>query len=139
MCFDKCVSIIVKIKCVNFDNISDTCDRNRIFSYTHFTTTDTFYQNTHKIYNFLHRHKNRFSYTILAFTMCFDKCVSIIVKIKCVNSDNISDTFYRNRIFSYTHFTRTDTFYQNTHKIYNFLHFRWDSPATGPKYFQCFL
>ena len=51
---DKCVSIIVKIKCVNTSNISDICDkRNFITNYTHFTTTDThFYQNIHIYYNF---------------------------------------------------------------------------------------
>ncbi len=42
VCSDKCVSIIVKIKCVNFGNISDSCDKlNFTISYTHFTTTNT--------------------------------------------------------------------------------------------------
>ena len=26
-CSDKCVSIVVKIKCVNFGNMSDICDK----------------------------------------------------------------------------------------------------------------
>jgi hypothetical protein len=60
---DKCVFIIIKIKCVNFDRISDICDKiNFTTNYTHFTIPDiyfikthtTFYQNTHKYYNFLH-------------------------------------------------------------------------------------
>ncbi len=39
---DICVSIIVKIKYVNSDNISDICDKlNITTNYTHFTTTDT--------------------------------------------------------------------------------------------------
>ncbi len=38
---DKCVSIIVKIKCVNADNINDICDKlNFTTSYTPLTTTN---------------------------------------------------------------------------------------------------
>ena len=45
---DKCVSIAVKIKCVNFDNISDIYDKlNFIINYTYFTTTDTYFIETH--------------------------------------------------------------------------------------------
>ena len=47
------VSIVVKIKCVNFSNISDICDKlNFMTNYTHFIITDTFYQNTYKYYTF---------------------------------------------------------------------------------------
>ena len=39
---DKCVSIIVKIKCVNYGNINDIYDKlNFTTNYIHFTTTDT--------------------------------------------------------------------------------------------------
>ena len=45
---DICVSIVVKIKCVKSGNISDICDKlNFITNYTHFTTTDTYFINTH--------------------------------------------------------------------------------------------
>ncbi len=37
----KCMSIIVKIKCVNSDNMSDICDKLK------FTTTDTHYIKLH--------------------------------------------------------------------------------------------
>jgi hypothetical protein len=58
---DKCVFIIVKIKYVNLDRISDICDKVIfITNYTHFTTPDIylikihviFYQNTYKYYDF---------------------------------------------------------------------------------------
>ena len=44
---DKCVSIIVKIKCVSSGNISDSCDKlNFTTKYTQFTTTDTHFIKT---------------------------------------------------------------------------------------------
>ena len=51
VCSDKCVSIVVKIKCVNFGNISDIYNKLSITTnYTYFTTTDTyFYQHTQKL------------------------------------------------------------------------------------------
>ena len=61
VCIDKCVFIVVKIKCVNFGRISNICDKvNFTTNYTYFTTPDihfiktltTFYPNTHKYYNF---------------------------------------------------------------------------------------
>ena len=50
----KCVFIIVKINCVNFDNMSDICGKlNFTTNYTQFTTMDTeFIKKTHKAYNF---------------------------------------------------------------------------------------
>jgi hypothetical protein len=45
---DKCVSIIVKIKCVNSDNISDIYDKlNFTTKYTHVITTDIHFIKTH--------------------------------------------------------------------------------------------
>ena len=73
-----------------------------------------------------------------------DKYVFIVVKIKCVNSSRISDICDKiNFTTNYTHFTTLDihfikthiTFYQNTHKYYNFLHLLRDGPAAGPKNF----
>jgi hypothetical protein len=47
--------------------------------------------------------------------------VSIIVKIKCVNSGKISDICDKlNFTTNYTHFTTTDTHFIKTHKYYNF-------------------
>ena len=45
---DKCVSIVVKIKCVNSGNISDICNKlNFTTNYTNFTKTDIkFIKNT---------------------------------------------------------------------------------------------
>ena len=44
---DKCVFIVVKIKCMNSNKISDICDKvNFTTNYTHCTI---FYQNTHNI------------------------------------------------------------------------------------------
>ena len=38
---DKCVSIVIKIKCMNSDNINDVYDKlNFNTNYIHFTTTD---------------------------------------------------------------------------------------------------
>jgi hypothetical protein len=48
VCIDKYESIAVKIKCVNFNNISDIYNKlNFITNYTYFTTTDTHYIETH--------------------------------------------------------------------------------------------
>ena len=45
---DTCVSIIVKIKCVNSGNINDICDKLKfITNYIHFTTIDTYFIKTH--------------------------------------------------------------------------------------------
>ena len=45
---DKYVSIVVKIKCVNSDNISDICNKlNFTTNYIHFTTTNTYFIRTH--------------------------------------------------------------------------------------------
>jgi hypothetical protein len=58
---DKCMFIVIKIKCVNSNKISDICDKvNFTINYTHFITPNiyfikiltTFYQNRHKYYNF---------------------------------------------------------------------------------------
>ena len=48
---------------------------------------------------------------------------------------------------NYIHFTTPDrhfmkthiTFYQNTHKYYNFWYLRWDGPTAGPKNFPLHL
>ena len=73
-----------------------------------------------------------------------DKCVCIVVKIKCVNSDRISDIcdkvnfttklyiFYNTLLQFFT------IFYQNTHKYYNFLHIRRNVPTAEPKNFPRF-
>ena len=51
---DKCVFIIVKIKCVNFDKISDICDKvNFITNYTHYTTPDNILSKLIQILQFL--------------------------------------------------------------------------------------
>ncbi len=48
VCSDKCVSIVVKIKCVNSGNISDICNKlNFTTNYIYFTTTDKEYIKTH--------------------------------------------------------------------------------------------
>jgi hypothetical protein len=48
LCSDKCVSIIVKIKCMNFGNINDIDDKlNFTTSYTHCTITDTHFIKIH--------------------------------------------------------------------------------------------
>jgi hypothetical protein len=45
---DKCVSIIIKIKYVNFDNISDICDKFYFTTiYKYFIITDTQYIKKH--------------------------------------------------------------------------------------------
>jgi hypothetical protein len=45
---DKCVFIVVKIKCVNSSNISDICDKlNFTINYTYFTTTNTHFIKKH--------------------------------------------------------------------------------------------
>jgi hypothetical protein len=51
---DKCVFIVVKIKCVNLGRISDICDKVNFTTklHTFYNTRQTFYQNTHKYYNF---------------------------------------------------------------------------------------
>ena len=51
---DKCVFIIVKIKCMNSDKICNICVKvNFTTNYTHFITNNIyFYQNTYKYYNF---------------------------------------------------------------------------------------
>ena len=48
---DKCVSIIVKIKYVNSDRISNICDKVNFTTkvYTFYDTRQIFYQNTHNI------------------------------------------------------------------------------------------
>jgi hypothetical protein len=57
VCFvvnDKCVFIVVKIKCVNSGIISDICDKVNFTTklHTFYNTRQIFYQNTHKYYNF---------------------------------------------------------------------------------------
>ena len=54
ICIDKCVFIVIKVKCVNLDRISDICDKVNftIKLHTFYNTRQTFYQNTHKYYNF---------------------------------------------------------------------------------------
>jgi hypothetical protein len=48
VCIDKCVFIVVKIKCVNTDRISVICDKvNFTTNYTHFTTSDISFIKTH--------------------------------------------------------------------------------------------
>ena len=43
ICNDKCVSIVIKIKWVNFDNISDICDKfNFTTNYTYYIITNTY-------------------------------------------------------------------------------------------------
>ena len=51
---DKYVLIVVKIKCVNLGKISDICDKVNFTTklHTFYNTRQTFYQNTHKYYNF---------------------------------------------------------------------------------------
>ena len=42
------MSTVIKIKCVNFDNISDSCDKfNFITNYTYFIITNTYYIKTY--------------------------------------------------------------------------------------------
>ena len=50
---DKCVFIVMKIKGVNSDKISDICDKVNFTTKLHiyYNTRQTFY-NTHKYYNF---------------------------------------------------------------------------------------
>ena len=53
-CIDKCVFIIVKIKCVNFGKISDICDKvNFITNYIHYTTADNILSKHIQILQFL--------------------------------------------------------------------------------------
>ena len=48
--------------------------------------------------------------------VCSDKCVSIIIKIKYVNSGNISDICDKlNFITNYTYFTTIDIYFIKTH------------------------
>ena len=52
VCSDKCVSIVVKTKCVNSDNMSDICDKlNFTTNYRKFTATNTNFIKTHTSYN----------------------------------------------------------------------------------------
>ena len=78
------------------------------------------------------------------YCVYIDKCVFIVVKIKCVNSGRISDICDKvNFTTNYTNFTTSDihfiithaTFYQNIYKYYNFWHIWQDGPAAGPKNF----
>ena len=75
-----------------------------------------------------------------------NKCVFIVVKLKCVNSGRICDicnkvnfttklhTFYN----TWQTFIKTPiTFYQNTHKYYKFWHIWRDGPVAGLKNFPC--
>ncbi len=51
---DKCVFIVIKIKCVNSDRISDICDKvNFITNYTHFTTLNIHLSKHTQILQFL--------------------------------------------------------------------------------------
>ena len=53
VCNDKYVFIVVKIKCVNSDNMSDSCDKLKFTTnYTTFTITDTQFIKPHTFYNF---------------------------------------------------------------------------------------
>ena len=53
VCSDKCMSIIIKIKYVNFDNMSDICNKFYFTTiYKYFIITDTIYQKIHIYYNF---------------------------------------------------------------------------------------
>ena len=63
------------------------------------------------------------------YCVSINKCVFIVVKIKCVNSGKIYDIYDKvNFTTNYTHFTipekhlskHTQHFYQNIHKYYNF-------------------
>ena len=48
VCIDKCVFIVVKIKYVNSDRISNIYDKvNFTTNYTHFITSDIYYIKTH--------------------------------------------------------------------------------------------
>jgi hypothetical protein len=61
------------------------------------------------------------------FYVCSDKRVSIVIKIKCVYSGNISDICDKlNFITNYMYFTTTNKYFIKTHKYYNFLHIRQD-------------
>jgi hypothetical protein len=54
VCSGKCVSIILKIKYVNFGNMSNICNKlNFITNYTHFITTDTYFIKKQYILQFL--------------------------------------------------------------------------------------
>ena len=54
VCSYECVSVVIKIKCVNSSNMSDNCDKlNFITNYTYFTITDThFIKKKHTYYKF---------------------------------------------------------------------------------------
>ena len=53
VCIGKCVFIIVKIKCVNSDRISDICDKVNFSTKLHifYNNQQTFYQNTQYLSN----------------------------------------------------------------------------------------
>ena len=68
--------------------------------------------------------------------ICSDKCVFIVVKIKGVNSDNISDICDKlNFTTNYTYFTTIDTILKHIQKL-QFFTPSTDGPAVGPKYFR---
>jgi hypothetical protein len=50
---DKCVFIVIKIKCMNSGRVSDICDKVNFTTKLHifYNTRQAFYQNTHKYYN----------------------------------------------------------------------------------------
>ena len=75
--------------------------------------------------------------------VCIDKCVFIVIKIKYVNSDRICDICdkvnFTTKLYTFYNIWKTFikihiTFYQNTHKYYQFWH--TDGPATGHKNFH---
>ena len=51
VCIDKCVFIVVKIKCKNSDRINDICDKvNFVTNYTHFIIPGIHFIKTHTIF-----------------------------------------------------------------------------------------
>ena len=73
-----------------------------------------------------------------------DKCVFIVIKIKCMNSGRICDKVnFTTKLYilynTWQTFIKTHIiFYQNTHKYYKFWHVWWDDPTAGPKNFPSF-
>jgi hypothetical protein len=71
------------------------------------------------------------------FCVHSNKCVSIVVKIKCVNSSNISDICDKlNITTNHIHFTITKTHFIKTHTKLQFFTFLRSLSRHKPKYFR---
>ena len=70
------------------------------------------------------------------FCIHIDKCVFIVIKIKCWILIELVIFVIKLILLQTTHILQHLIYiYQNTHKYYNFWHLWWDGPTTEPKNF----